>query len=216
MSRHSALFTRLRRLRSERGFTVIEILMAALVAAIGIAALVATLSSSRSLVSGAERNETATHEAEQEIERLAALPYAQLGTTTAPASSADETDPRFWVRPGNKYRWNQTSTTQDEDLVIGGSSSVPPSGTWSDGESRLGGEIWRFVTHFYDPYLIQSPDVPDGKRITVAITLDGAGAPTEPILVSSIRRDTTTTPDYAACVGDADNDECDVVEDDDD
>ena len=175
-----------RRARAERGFTLIELLIAATIAAIGVMAMMATLDSSRRMVTSAERNEAATHEAEQEMERLMSLPYAEVGTTTAPATSTDEEDPRFWVQAGNTYRWNHSSTTQDENLVIGGTSTVPLMSTWTDGESRLSGEVWRFVTQVYDPDLVQTPDVPDAKRVTVAVTVDGDLPPTEPVLLTTI------------------------------
>jgi prepilin-type N-terminal cleavage/methylation domain-containing protein len=178
---------RLSRVRDERGFTLIELLIAALIVVIGLMAMMATLDSSRKLVTTAERNEAATHEAEQEMERLFAMPYAQLGTATAPGTSADQTDPRFWVQTGNEYRWNQSSTSQDEDLVFGGTYTMATNTNWTDGEGRLSGVIWRFVTNFYDPNVVQTPtDQPDAKRITVAVTIDGDQAPTKPILLSSI------------------------------
>ena len=175
---------RLARVRADqRGFTLIELLIAALICVIGLMAMMATLDSSRTLVTTAERNEAATHEAEQEMERLFAMPYAQLGTATAPATSADQTDPRHWVQTGNRYRWNQSSTSQDENLVFGGSYTMTPSANWTDGESRLSGTVWRFVTHYDDPSVAGTTNA---KRITVAVTIDGDQAPTKPIVLSSI------------------------------
>jgi len=176
-----------RRASAQRGFTLIELLIAALIVVIGLMAMMATLDSSRTLVTTAERNEAATHEAEQEMERLFAMPYAQLGTATAPATSTDPTDPRYWVQTGNKYRWNQSSTTQDEDLEFGAPYTMATNTSWTDGESRLSGEVWRFVTDVYDSNVVQTPtDQPDAKRITVAVTIDGDQAPTKPIVLSSI------------------------------
>jgi prepilin-type N-terminal cleavage/methylation domain-containing protein len=171
----------------QRGFTLIELLIAALIVVIGLMAMMATLDSSRTLVSTAERNEAATHEAEQEMERLFAMPYAELGTATAPGTSTDETHPRYWVQTGNKYRWNQSSASEDENLVFGGSYTMTPNANWTDGEGRLSGEVWRFVTDVYDPNVVQTPtDGADAKRITVAVTIDGDDAPTKPIILSSI------------------------------
>ena len=170
-----------KRLASERGFTIIETLMAAVVTAIGVMAMMATLDGSRRIVDSAERNETATHEAQQELERIQSMPFDEVGTTSAPGTSSDEEDPRFWVRAGGTYRWKHDSSSQDEQLVTGGGSTLPLTSDWSDGENRLSGEIWRFVT--------QVPGEPKLKRVTVAATLDGDDAPTEPILLSTIVAD---------------------------
>jgi prepilin-type N-terminal cleavage/methylation domain-containing protein len=177
----SRLFLRVR--SDERGFTLIELLIAALIVVIGLMAMMATLDSSRTLVTTAERNEAATHEAEQEMERLFAMPYAQLGTTTAPTTSTDPEDPRYWVQPSDKYRWNHSSTTADENLVIGGTSIVSLTSNWADGEGRLSGQVWRFVTTYDDPNVTGTAN---GKRITVAVTIDGDDPPTKPIMLSSI------------------------------
>ena len=61
--------------------------------------------------------------------------------------------------------------------------------TWNDGQSRLSGSIYRYVTWIDDPHV---PGAQNAKRITVAVTVDNArsgGALNKPVLVSSVAFD---------------------------
>jgi hypothetical protein len=60
--------------------------------------------------------------------------------------------------------------------------------SWNDGQSRLSGSIYRYVTWIDDPH-IAGPH--DAKRITIAVTVDNASAHSfkKPVLVSSIAID---------------------------
>lgn len=106
----------LRRLaREEGGFTLVELLSAMLVVSIGVIALLMTFDTSRNLVSFSEAKETAVHLAEQELERLETIPYAQLelsdnpqDCSPAPCTSTNEL--AYYVGPAGWYRWDQTPT----------------------------------------------------------------------------------------------------------
>jgi prepilin-type N-terminal cleavage/methylation domain-containing protein len=182
------------RLASESGFTLVELLMAIVVAAIGLSALVTTLAGSRDLVSVAEKQETMVHVAEGELERILALPYTAVALNAAPgASSSDPDDPRRFLT-GGTYRWDQDATPQDSPLVIDTTAgTLAPLTPWTDGHSRLSGDIHRFVTTT-DDQCASCPGVQAARRVTVVVTVDApGGGPERSVLIDSIKIDPTTT-----------------------
>jgi type II secretory pathway pseudopilin PulG len=184
---------------AERGFTTIELLMAMLLAAVAMMALVSTIDGSRKLTGKAERQETAAHQAEREMERILGLPYSQVALDANPGTSTDEDDPRFYVSLGAppRYQWDQGSTgPRFEDLVVdpvGG--ALAPRSAWSDGQSRLRGHIHRFVTRTGD-LCTAAPacaGVQSAKRVTIAVTVEGANGLEPLVLISSLKIDPTST-----------------------
>jgi hypothetical protein len=148
--------------------------------------VVSTFDGAQRTVTLAERVDTANHQGEQELERIISMDYAAIGLTSAPASSTDPKLPGYYVS-GTQYKWNQRNTALLETLVTGGTGTLAPSSTWTDGTNRLSGTVARFVTYVYDPNLVQSgTDLPEAKRVTVAVTVNGAGGPNKPIVMSSL------------------------------
>jgi prepilin-type N-terminal cleavage/methylation domain-containing protein len=189
----------LRRLRQERGFTLTELMMTCALVAVGLVGLTGTLDQSRDLVNLTEKIETANHQAELEIERLLSIPYASLSLRAAPASSANTADPDFYVTngPPPRYQWDQSGAGQINDLVVDTVNGAinPSTITWTDNETRLSGEIARYVTWTND--LCEQPSCEPAeqraKRITVAVTVDGPEAPRRPIVISTIKSDPVST-----------------------
>ena len=175
----------LRRLAGEEaGFTLIELLVAATLVAGGLAAVLTVFDGSRDLVSHAERNEAATHQAEQEVERILAMDYDDVGHgSQTPVASAVVDHPDSWVRSSNRYQYDHRAGGAVESLVTG-TGTLTRWRAWSDG--RLGGRVYRYVTAVYDPQLVQNPDVPDAKRVTVAVTVEGGATRLKPVVLSSI------------------------------
>ena len=185
----------------ESGFTIVEVVVATLIAGVGLLATVAAFDTSRDLVSLSERIEAAIHIGEREVERIHSMRYGAVALDAAPAGSSDPRSPAFYVQtgPAPSYRWNQkgpTASPQYEPLVIdataGGLNAAPTP--WSDG--RLAGSIHRFVTWVDDAACgALCPEAGDYKRVTVAVTIEGAGGPRDPILVSSIVADPNAKPE---------------------
>ena len=113
--------------------------------------MVSVFDGSRTLTSTAEETETATHQAEREMERILSLPYDKIALKSVPATSPDTNNPSFFVTQGPpaRYRWDQGATgPQSDDLVVDAANGdLDPSAiAWSDTQSRQQGSIHRFVT----------------------------------------------------------------------
>jgi prepilin-type N-terminal cleavage/methylation domain-containing protein len=192
---------RARRLAGEEGFTLFELLIAMAVTAVGLLALVSSFDQSRDLVSLAEKTEVAAHQAERQMERVLSLPYAQVAHRTAPTHSTDTASPRFYVASGGgSYQWDQGSTgPQSGTLVVDATngSTLIDAQEWVDSESRLEGEIHTFITQTGDlcPATVTGCPSGDqrGKRVTVAVTVEGPRPLRRPVLISSLKVDPTAT-----------------------
>jgi prepilin-type N-terminal cleavage/methylation domain-containing protein len=162
------------RLSADDGFTLVEILMSMLITSVGIMAVVSVLEHSRTLTTQTEKNEVASHIAEQEIERASALTFSQIGLVSLPAHSMAATDPDYYVT-GSNYRWDQSGGGPVEALSTPG--SIQTASTWADPASRFSGQIHRYVTK------VGGDD--NVRRVTIAVTVNGAGL-TKPVLISTI------------------------------
>ncbi len=174
--------------RGEDGFTLIETLFAAGLCLVAIMATISTLDYSRKLVTHSERRELAVHRAEQELERVLALPFDSVALKTDPVNSPDENDPAFYYNAG-KYQWDQGPTPRPSDTVVvrpALPNALEAKSTWDDGRGRTAGWVHRYVTEAVDPCCPTEPKQP--RRVTVAVTVaaSGADAPRKPVLVSTI------------------------------
>ena len=191
------------RLAAERGFTLVEVLVAISVLAVGVMSTISVFDGSRKLTSVGEKNQAASHVAEQEIEKIVAnATYASLGLSAAPASSNDSRNPNYWVTDVGgtpSYKWNQD--TQTEPLCVQtacGSGTVSPGpDNWTVGRvnaadsssaTRLSGQIFRYVTLADDPVTDcgNCTGTADYKRLTIALTVNGPNAPKDPIVISTL------------------------------
>ena len=189
-----------RKLGREQGFSLVELLVAALILSIGLMALVSGLDHSRELTNRSEKTEAATHQAEEAIERILAMRYDRVALPVLPASSASEADPRYYVSGAN-YEWDQgTEGGQSEPLAVDAANGeLANSYTWEDSDSRLNGVVHKFVTTTGDrctgtgcpPADVQ--EIQPAKRVTVAVTVDGPDALPRPIVISTLMIDPAST-----------------------
>jgi prepilin-type N-terminal cleavage/methylation domain-containing protein len=169
-----------RRVRSESGFTLIEVLLAVTLMAVGIAATVNVYGGSSRSALAAQRSGVASHQAQKELDRLSKLDYDTIGLTSTPASSTNPLDPgsrvsgtSFTVRSGLTETFVLSTDTGQSDASI---SPTPTSFAVGVSGETITGSIYRYVT-WRDENCASG--ICDGsqntKRITVAIKLDAVG-----------------------------------------
>lgn len=169
------------RLLAEDGISMVEVLVAVLILAIGILGLVGAFDSARKLNLLSERRTLSAHRAQLEIERLQAVPFEQLAMISAPAHSSETTNPDYYVNlaspvkcaSGNCFAWNASKTTEEESLVIAkkseacasetskecGTVAISPTGrkcTETLGacewtDGNVSGKVYAFITWHTDP-----------------------------------------------------------------
>ena len=173
---HSQGGTRLpRRISSEEGFGLIEVIVAMVLLVIGVlSAFIAYEASQRADLRG-ERNAAVAHHAQSEIERIQAMSYGSVGMKTIPSNSGsgNAKDPLNYVvnaPAGYKYDWSAPATS--EPFVNGG--ELEPSSAWTDGNRS--GTLYRFVTWVADACAACAKSQ-DYKRVTVVLTTPGNAAP---------------------------------------
>src|SRR5687767_15135185 len=105
--RRRSLFSRLA--SDEGGFTLMELLISASLAAVGLMAVMSTFDGSRQLVSSAEHTEVASHRAERALEDAVARPYGDIGLqgTTTPARSTNPNHPSNRITTSGTYTFRQ-------------------------------------------------------------------------------------------------------------
>ncbi len=171
----------------EDGFTMVEVVVAAALAAIALIAVFGSFDGSRRLIDKSERVETATHIGEQELERVITRTYATTAASSLPTHSTDVRNPRYYVNvAGTGYTWDQSGANPAATFVPVVAGSLAPCSNWNDNVSRLTGEVCRFVTWYDDPSI---PGVTDAKRVTIAVSVNGGRD--KPVTFTSIVRDRT-------------------------
>jgi Flp pilus assembly pilin Flp len=179
-----------RLLHDERGITVVEVMVAAVLMVVGILALITTFDGSRDLVTTSEKNGIAAHRGQLEVEKALSLDYRNIALTSAPPHSGSSSSPDYYANSDGTYQWDQSATPQPADPVVVDATdgAIAHVSTWNDGQSRLSGSVYRYVTWIDDPHV---PGAQNAKRITVAVTVDNPGATglKKPVIVSSIAFD---------------------------
>lgn len=171
---------------------LVEVLIGALLMSIGVMALIGTFDTSRSLVSTSERNQVASHQAEAAMESVLALPFTNVALTSTPTHSTDPSNPDYYVTNGlpPRYQWDQGSTGPQSDPLVADAlnGKLAHVSSWTDGQSRLSGSIYRYVTQVTDSCC---PGSNFARRVTIAVTVNGTGL-AKPVLMSSIVVDPTS------------------------
>ena len=165
------------RLRSERGMTMIELMVSATICAVGIIATIGVIDNSRAVSVKSEKRETMAHHAQREVEGLMELPFINLAHPSAPAGSPTPGSPASYVS-GNQFAYDRNNPTVTEQLVVSpANGEVPATSTeWNDAQARLSGHVYRFITQVDT----------NARRVTVVVTVDGANNPPD-LIMSSIK-----------------------------
>jgi prepilin-type N-terminal cleavage/methylation domain-containing protein len=203
-------------MRDERGFTLMEVLIAMFVLGVGVVATVGIFNSSKEVSLIAQRHEVAVHQAQKVLEELKAKPYAQLGLTSKPAIGN-----RLTSDPDTIGYHNDSNTTDGSSFTVvsaGSGAAVTerlalsdsvPGGTVNpapvafnvgavDG-SEVSGVVYKYVT--WRPERCGTSDAicpgdRNTKRVLVAVTIDAKGRPglTRPVWISSVVIDPASGP----------------------
>jgi prepilin-type N-terminal cleavage/methylation domain-containing protein len=162
------------RLADQRGMSIVEVMVAALVLAIGVLATMNVVLGSRDLTTTSEKLEAATHVAEKELEALQSLRWTAQAHTATPASG-----PAPYTVSSNVFQWPTGAT--GAAVVLPSTGAVPNTATsWSDG--RLNGSVYRFVTWVDDACCTGTENY---KRLTVIVTINGRPALDNPVVLTT-------------------------------
>jgi prepilin-type N-terminal cleavage/methylation domain-containing protein len=197
-------------LKGEHGFTLVELLLAMALSAVGIAATIGVFGASSRTTVRAQQGEVGAHQAQAELDRLSKLPYGQLAMTSLPTPSTDPQSPaygvsgsQFNVRPG----LTEALVTQAGEGETAQVDPGPELFAVGQEGATITGSIYRFVTWRDE----QCPaTICDGtentKRVTVAVTVDPSPGSTQrgPLWFSTVITDPRAAPaDYTGTVGGA-------------
>jgi type II secretory pathway pseudopilin PulG len=170
----------------EAGMTIIEVVIATLVLALGAAATFGMLGAATKNAQRAKATQVALNRAQQEIETLRSLSNEQLALTADPPHSSSPLNPNYRVK-NNEFATVREPPSQYEDMVVeddelyggdlveGGIVSPGPV-PFSSGDVK--GQIYRYVVWRDDANCPAAtcPGTQDYKEIIVAVKLDTPGS----------------------------------------
>ena len=174
----------------EEGFTLIEVLIAALVLSVAALATFGVLSAATRNAQRAQATQVALDKAQEEMEKLHAIPYAELALERLPDHSDNPMNPNYRVS-GATFLVNRDSTTEDPSLMVrkgdflyGTHQEIEKGpvlpGPISFQEGNVSGQIFRYIVWRDDPSCPQSenlaedfcPGGQDFKQLIVAVKLN--------------------------------------------
>jgi type II secretory pathway pseudopilin PulG len=169
----------------EAGLTIVEVVVAALVLAIGAMATFGVLTAATKDAQRAKATQIALNRAQSELERLRSLEDDQLALTAAPPHSANELSPNYRVS-GGSFAMVRQPIGSYANLVVNGESLFgggfvqgglvnPGPVPFTSGD--VSGRIFRYVVWRDDASCPAAtcPGTQDYKQIIVAVKLDKTG-----------------------------------------
>jgi prepilin-type N-terminal cleavage/methylation domain-containing protein len=161
------------RLADQRGMSIVEVMVAALVLAVGVLATMNVVLGSRDLTTTSEKLEAASHVAEKELEALQSLAWNAQAHTANPANG-----PAPYTVNTGVFQWPAATPGA---IAINALGVVPTTASsWSDG--RLSGSVYRFVSWVDDPCCTGTQNY---KRLTVVVTVNGRPRIDNPVVLST-------------------------------
>lgn len=203
-------------LRREDGFTLVEVLVGALILVVGLVGTLAALDGGSHVSSVSQRQQRALSYAQQDIEALTARSWDELALDALPSQQPDATPSDAAPSTPTSYLTGCTGTppanctgldvhetfgrrssaevSAAEPLVTPVAGGVDPTASLPGGT----GTIYRYVTWAKDlPVDTASGAVSQqAKRVTVAVVLNGTAGQgvTKPVWSSTIVTDPGVTP----------------------
>jgi prepilin-type N-terminal cleavage/methylation domain-containing protein len=174
-----------RELKAEHGFTIIEVMVAAMILVIGALTTFGLLSAATRNTQRAKATQVALDRAQQEIEALRAIPNEELALTASPAHSSDSLNPNYRVS-NNTFAVQRQPVGSYRNLVVNGGvlyggsgeEGVIKDGIVSPGpvhftSGDVSGDIYRYIVWVNDEECGDScPGQQDYKQVIVAVKLD--------------------------------------------
>lgn len=170
---------------AEAGFTIIEVMVAALVLVVGAMATFGMLSTATKNAQRAKATQVALNRAQQELERMRSLANDQLALTVTPASAGSPLNPNHRVRGGTFALIRNPSSGYANMVVNGGSvfgggfveGGIVRPGPEPFSSGDVNGKVFRYVVWRDDAGCPDSicPGSQDYKQIVVAVKLDTPG-----------------------------------------
>jgi hypothetical protein len=171
---------------SERGISMVEVVIAGMVLVIGSLAVLALADAANRNTYRAEQSQVVISRLQAEMEKLRQLPFDEMTLTSAPATSTDPASPAHRVS-GSTFTLGRDGTDPRPLAIQGGTTPTgEPVGCGASGQPACGidpgpvsfesgdvsGEIYRYVVYPGVPSDCTGCTDDDLKRIVVAITLD--------------------------------------------
>src|SRR5436853_7686142 len=107
-----------RLLRDERGITVVEVMVAAVLLAVGVVVTLTTFDGSRDLVTTSEKNGIAAHRGQLEVEKALSLDYRNVALTSTPAHSGSSSSPDYYANSDGPYQWATSESPQPAGRIV--------------------------------------------------------------------------------------------------
>jgi len=199
------------RLTDQRGFGIVEVVVAAALALVIAGSAFATFDRSNTGTRTAERHEVAVSLAQRELERLRRHGYAALGLSGVPASAtptsaANPADPAEYVSGSNllvRSNFRNRSSAPPPGVSSAGEPFAVVTGGIGAAPERVTAGGWQFDVHRFVTWVDLTCVVGgtdrcagprDGKRITVAVrpvALPGSLGMAKPLWATSVLTDPT-------------------------
>jgi hypothetical protein len=176
-----ALLNRIEVPHGEAGLTIIEVVVAAVVLAMGAMATFGILASAAKNSQRAKATQVALDLAQEEMERLRAVPYDNLAISHLPTPSTSVLSPDYRV-VGSDFALQRSPVGESEPLVVTESGFSPKSEFVSGNPSAGGvtGTMYRYVVWRNDESCPEEecPGSQDYKQVVVAVQPSKPGSQT--------------------------------------
>jgi hypothetical protein len=168
---------------NERGMTVVEVVVAAVLLTVGALAVLGLGDAASRNTYRAEQSQVVVNRLQAEVEHIRQLPYVEVALTESPPSSADPGSPASRVA-GTQFKLGSDGTNP-RPLAVNG-ATTPAGATIAEGTIEPGpepfesgdvsGKIYRYVAFPGAPADCSGCSTDDLKRVVVAITLDATAS----------------------------------------
>src|SRR5205823_11913242 len=135
---------------SEQGFTLIEVLIAMTLVAVGISATLSVFGASGRTTVQAQRTDVASEQAQGALDLLSKMDYSKLGLTATPTTSTNALNPNNRVS-GTTLTINSALTesfvlSSDTDQSAATVDPTPTTFAVGTADGTVTGKIYRYIT----------------------------------------------------------------------